>query len=117
MLWIAVLISFFGFVFAAPGAVFIGGRAISRQQNGLISLAGPTMNYALAIIFWAVMLALPDPLSQVAGYGLIINAWLGLFNMIPFMPFDGAKVFAWNKVVYAVSVAIGVLLVAAPGMM
>src|SRR5207249_249894 len=43
---------------------------------------------------------------------ILINAWylnviLAGFNMIPVMPFDGSKVWAWNKAVYA-----GILVVA-----
>ena len=51
MLWLAILCSFFGFVFAAPGAVMIHGHYISRKQNGLISAAGPITNYVLALLF------------------------------------------------------------------
>ena len=42
-----------GFVFAAPGAVYIqrGHAAITRRENGLISVAGPTANLVLALLF------------------------------------------------------------------
>jgi Zn-dependent protease len=42
--------------------------------------------------------------------GYSINAWLGLFNLIPAGPFDGAKVLAWDWRVFAVAAATGVLL-------
>ena len=28
------------------------------------------------------------------------NAWIALFNLIPFGPFDGRKIFRWNIPVY-----------------
>ena len=37
MLWLAILFSFFGFILAAPGAVFIQGK-ISRQKNGWLGI-------------------------------------------------------------------------------
>ena len=40
----------------------------------------------------------------------MINALLGAFNMIPAMPFDGAKILAWNKIVYGITTAVAVLL-------
>src|SRR3989344_3276063 len=39
MLWLALLFSLFGFIFAAPGAVFIRGM-INKEKNGKISVAG-----------------------------------------------------------------------------
>jgi Zn-dependent protease len=52
----------------------------------------------------------PDWLFSLCYVGFAFNAWLGLFNMIPAGPFDGAKVLAWNPVVFGVTVGIGVLL-------
>ncbi|MBI4141594.1 metalloprotease, partial [Candidatus Woesearchaeota archaeon] len=51
MLWIAVFLSFFGFIFAAPGAVFIQGR-ITPRKNGHISIAGPLTNVIIGIVFF-----------------------------------------------------------------
>ncbi len=39
-----------GFVFVAPGAVYIHGEYISREQNGKISIAGPLVNIASGIV-------------------------------------------------------------------
>src|SRR3989338_10191438 len=36
--------SFFGFLFAAPGAVYIYAQKISKKENGIISLVGPFVN-------------------------------------------------------------------------
>ena len=100
MLIFAVVMSFFGFVLAAPGAVMISGK-ISRNKNGVISAAGPLVNLALAVIFFGLALSHPSGLLKIiASYGFLINSWLALFNMVPFWLFDGYKVWKWNKIAY-----------------
>ncbi|MEK6844113.1 MAG: hypothetical protein AABX83_01670 [Nanoarchaeota archaeon] len=109
MLWLALLFSLFGFIFAAPGAVFIRG-AITKSKNGKISVAGPLTNIVLAILFLILLLIFGK--SGILGLfftmGMSINALLGAFNMIPVMPFDGAKVIAWDKTVYFIVMSIAV---------
>ena len=96
-----------GFIFAAPGAVMISGM-VTRKENGIISIAGPLTNYLLALIF--LVLALLFPAGRlVFTIGLSINIWLGLFNLIPFGPLDGAKVFHWNKIAWGAGVLAGIL--------
>ncbi len=113
MLIIAILMSFFGFILAAPGAVFIRG-SVSRQQYGRISAMGPVTNIALAIIFMALLFLQQPLLATVAFYGKTINAWLALFNMIPFGNFDGVKILAWNKAVYGLIAVAALILVFVP---
>ena len=104
MLLLAIGMSFFGFIFAAPGAVMISGR-VSKSKNGRISAAGPLVNIILALIFLTfVFVQLPNLFKVIAYYGFMINSWLALFNMIPFWLFDGYKVLKWNKLAYAVIV-------------
>ena len=107
MLIMALLFSFFGFVFAAPGAVMIHGHYISRKQNGLISAAGPATNYVLALVFLGITQIGGTMFSALGNYGFMINAWLGLFNMIPFGQFDGRKILDLNGWLYGGMVAIG----------
>ena len=109
MLILAVLMSFFGFVFAAPGAVFIKGF-VTKEKNGKISVAGPITNIILALIFYILMQFSYGYLKIIADYGLMINSWLALFNMIPVWNLDGAKVFAWNKIIYFFIVIIALIL-------
>lgn len=104
-LMLAILFSFFGFVFAAPGAVMIRPRVdpwgfrvgLSRREIGLISLAGPLSNIILASAF---LLLYPTFLAQMFLRGARINAFLALFNLFPIPPLDGAKVFFWSKSVW-----------------
>ena len=109
MLLLAIFMSFFGFVLAAPGAVMINGR-VDKTRNGKISAAGPIINLILAFLFLSVLLTSPEGfLKIIAFYGFFINSLLALFNMIPFGIFDGAKVLRWNKKVYGSIVAIALL--------
>lgn len=97
---IGLLLSFTGFIIAAPGGVYIHGA--TRHQHGKIALAGPMMNVLLAVLFY-----LSANFSGAIGlYGFYINSLLGMFNLIPFPPFDGFAVWEWNKAAYIVSIVI-----------
>ncbi len=111
MLLLAILMSFFGFVFAAPGAVMISGR-INEKTNGKISMLGPLINFILAGLFFLLSFNSSGILNLIGNYGYMINAWLGLFNMIPFWQFDGVKIFRWNKLVYFLMIALGITILA-----
>lgn len=93
------LITSGSFVFAAPGAVYIWGRNITRKQNGIISVAGPVANLVLAIVFLIVgFFVTSGSYLQMLFFGVYqINLFLGGFNMLPIPPLDGFKVFVWNK--------------------
>ncbi|PLW80886.1 metalloprotease [Candidatus Woesearchaeota archaeon] len=106
MLIMMLLMSFVGFLFAAPGAVMIHGN-ITKKRNGIISLAGPATNFILAILF---ILLIFTPLAPIGVFGAYINSFLGLFNMIPFLNFDGKKILAWNKPIYISTLVTGVVL-------
>jgi len=98
--------------FAAPGAVYVAPlfapytyglgnvRPLYTRGEGLISLSGPLANLVLGLVSGLVA-------GFAGGYSFIfesvanINVFLGLFNMIPLGPLDGAKVFLWNKKVWA----------------
>jgi Zn-dependent protease len=109
-LWLAVLFSLFGFILAAPGAVFISGYGLTRERNGKISLAGPVTNIVLALIFLGLLLAFGG--EGISGaffsFGLTINSLLAAFNMIPVMPFDGAKIKDWDVRVWGITGVIAV---------
>lgn len=110
MLILAIVFSFFGFVIAAPGGVFIRGH-VSSERNGKISAAGILANIIIAALFLALGALVPIAFVQlVSAYGMMINSWLALFNLIPFMGFDGSKVLAWNKLAYAGLIGAGFVL-------
>ncbi len=107
MLLLAIFFSFFGFVFAAPGAVFISGK-VNKKKNGIVSLAGPLTNLILASLFFTIGVIVP---SALISYGFLINSWLAFFNLLPFWQLDGKKVFNWSKLVYFLTLAIAFIFV------
>ena len=112
---LAVFLSFFGFIFAAPGAVMISGMT-TKEKNGKISLAGPLVNIILAIVFLLIGVILSSfnlfiPFLQgVISFGVMINAWLALFNLIPVPPLDGSKVISWSFPVWIGTVIAALLI-------
>lgn len=104
MLFLMFILALFSpLIFLAPGAVMIMGR-VTKKQNGIISVAGPLVNLTLASIFMIIGFFF-NPISGsmfelVITLGIKINAFLGVFNMLPIWVLDGKKVFAWNKYIY-----------------
>jgi Zn-dependent protease len=101
MLLVAVVMaSLVGFVFAAPGATVIysaDGRMLSREENGIISAAGPAVNLLLCIPFAVLFLLGGSSILALVGLaGIQINAMLATFNMLPVSILDGKKVLAWS---------------------
>lgn len=105
------------FVFAAPGAVYVASKStylggdLDRRASGLISLVGPLVNVAFAGIFglgWLVTSAsgLGDLVVgpfHFLQYAVLINLWLGSFNMIPYLILDGQKVLTWDRWIWALA--------------
>lgn len=116
---IALVFALMGFLFAAPGAVYIFAPYLTRRQNGLISVAGPLTNVALAALFFAVIAGTAQDgfVSDVLAMGMRVNLFLAFFNMIPLFPLDGSKVLAWNPWIWGAITIPLVLLVFAPGML
>ncbi|RLG75241.1 MAG: site-2 protease family protein [Thermoprotei archaeon] len=104
-------------IFAAPGAVVIYPKYpfgyVSRRDYGLIALAGPLANIIVGYTS-LVLLTMMKTIIHMYSFLLIlilfvvmeINLWLAMFNLIPFPPLDGSKVFAWNKALWLVAFAL-----------
>jgi Zn-dependent protease len=126
-LGLAIAMAFSGFLFAAPGAVMItkyGAASREFYTQGffsqeelkkrelremlLISLAGPMTNIVLAAFFFllAVFLLISNEAGsslwiRAANFAFFINIILAAFNMLPFGPLDGKKIFDGNRAVWA----------------
>ncbi|MFA5246897.1 MAG: site-2 protease family protein [Candidatus Micrarchaeia archaeon] len=100
----------FDFVFAAPGAVYIYGRELTRQQSGKVALAGPAVNLGLCLLFYFGALTFTAAGSLFL-IGARVNAFLAAFNLIPMDPFDGAKVMRWNNTAWAAAFVVSAMLV------
>ena len=111
-LLLTLLMSFVGFLIAAPGVVYIRGF-VDVEQDGKISVAGPAVNIVLALIGLAGCIAFNHSPIVIFFYLLfILNASLALFNLLPIGILDGAKVLRWNSSVWVLCIAIaGVLFV------
>ncbi len=103
----------FGFVLLLFAGVGWGRPVMINPNNftsnksratceALVSLAGPLVNFLLAIIFTIIYYALGKfaPMTSLVGiimslvlYTIYINIGLGVFNLIPLPPLDGEKIF------------------------
>ena len=96
----------------APGAVVIAGNT-TPDRVGKTAAAGPTTNILIASLLLGLAEVLqPIGFMEALLAGSAINAFMALFNLIPFGVFDGLKVFRWNKLVWLVLLALAVLITA-----
>lgn len=95
----------------SPGSVLVYGWA-DGKIIGKISLSGPLINIMLSTFFLTLnFLNFGGFLLKIAYiWGLAINAYVALFNLIPIGILDGAKIFRWNKYIWAISFAIALIL-------
>lgn len=118
-LLIALASSFFGFIFAAPGAVVIYSNGMEEKTNGIISIAGPIVNIILGLIFFLILGSLGNFVYTETGaivylicvLGTRINFFLAAFNLLPIPPLDGSKVMAWSVPIWLITFAIAAILV------
>jgi Zn-dependent protease len=106
-LFLSILTSLSGFLFAAPGATMVNGMDPRDVRGwGETSVAGPIANLLFATGFYAASLATFRLNSSVWGALLflaLINTLFATFNLLPLGPLDGAKVFRWSKGRWAVA--------------
>src|SRR5919199_4005233 len=98
---------FFPFKFIAPGAVMISGN-LTIGRYGKVSLIGPLTNLAMGtgfIIAYLIMTAAAGVGHPILIVGARFNGFIAFFNLIPFMGLDGQKIFAWNKLIWLLTMA------------
>lgn len=105
-LMLALLSSLFGFVIAAPGAVYMQGYYVTEEVYGKTALAGPLANILVAIFG---LILFPLGFSWISMV-IRINLFIGLFNLIPFPPFDGSKIMRWNSTIWGLTVGLALVL-------
>ncbi|WP_337860085.1 peptidase [Ferroplasma sp.] len=108
---LALVTSIFGFIFAAPGAVQFAGL-YDKESEGKIALAGPGTNIFIGIVAFLAytFLNVGFIASTILFWVALLNLWFALFNLIPFPPLDGSKVFYWNSKIFAVVFILTIIL-------
>jgi len=93
---ISMFLPFFKII--SPGAVMIAGAG-TKEIVGKTAIAGPITNISLSMIC-ILIAAAGQPLFTVVAF---INAFMAVFNLVPFGVLDGWKVFRWNKTFWAIA--------------
>lgn len=81
-------------------------RMSMERADAIVSLAGPLMNFVLAIVFTLIYCAIfkfasatflvstvGTVIMSLISSTIIMNVGLGVFNLIPLPPLDGSKIF------------------------
>lgn len=115
-LLLALVSSFFGFVFAAPGAVYFSERykgpfaftvhKLGKKEVGMIGLGGPLVNIILGALFIALALFTLPAYSALLFFAARISFFLAMFNLLPIPPLDGEKVMSWDMRIWIVAIAL-----------
>ncbi len=91
-------------IFAAPGAVMIGGKRLSLREEGTVALMGPAVNIAAGLFFLALAGSANNIVALIGTWGAYVNFFLAAFNLIPFPPLDGQKVLQWSPLAWAIAI-------------
>ena len=117
---IALVLALVGWTMIWVGAAYImAKRGLTIDEGGKISLAGPLSNLVMGlfgIILQFVVLSFHIGFGLFLGYSLpsivslfvILNAFIGGFNMLPFWILDGRKIFDWDKAIW-LSLTLGLI--------
>ncbi|MEM3013050.1 MAG: AN1-type zinc finger domain-containing protein [Candidatus Bathyarchaeia archaeon] len=93
----------------SPGAVVIAGAA-NKKVIGVSALAGPLTSIGLTGVFLFFAFLFHGSLNTLLLNSAALSIWIAVLNLVPFGIFDGAKVFWWNKAVWATSFTVAVVL-------
>ena len=103
-----------GFVFAAPGAVMFRGSS-NKYETSKIAMAGPLANIIIATVCVLVYFAFNsffevEPYGTIIGVVCYINAFLAIFNLLPFGPLDGTKIIRGNATAWIIMLVVSISL-------
>jgi Zn-dependent protease len=92
---------FLPFKMISPGAMMIGGTQPNAKDYMKISIAGVITNMVYAIVFLGLGFSfISSAYVAVLFFAAYINAFMALFNLIPFGILDGYKIFNLNKAIW-----------------
>jgi Zn-dependent protease len=113
LLLASVLGIFTGFVFAAPGAVMFQGGS-KNYETGRIAMAGPLSNIIIAFVALFLYLFIfyeIELIGEIIAFICFINAFLAVFNLLPFGPLDGTKIIRWNATVWVILLIFSIIII------
>ncbi len=107
-----------GWLLALVGGFFLGYGSTyvkqldwwyehKKEKTGIIFALGPLVSLALAFAFWTLTIFTTSSLLMASGkVGYTINLVIVIFNLIPIQAaggfvWDGKKILAWNKTIWA----------------
>ncbi len=94
---------FLPFKMISPGAMMLAGQP-TGDEIVKISIAGPAINLIFSTTLLGFALALPSSLFvSMLFFAAYINAFMAVFNLIPFGILDGYKIFSFNKKLWAIA--------------
>ncbi|MBW6452080.1 MAG: hypothetical protein K0B02_05125 [DPANN group archaeon] len=103
------------FVIAAPGAVVVysgyidhfgvSRTKLTKKEDAIVSGSGPIVNLIVALTM--ILFFSNYSIALSIAY---VNAFLAMFNLIPVVPFDGYKVFKYNKAIWGAMLLFAFLL-------
>ena len=99
-------VPFMPFKFIAPGAVMVG--LSDRNKFGRVALIGPLTNLVMGFAF--LISTYLYPYHSYLYSGASFNAWIAMFNLLPFGTLDGQKIFEWNKIAWGSTMAVTMIL-------
>ncbi|MGC2426460.1 MAG: hypothetical protein WA421_05450 [Nitrososphaeraceae archaeon] len=99
-------VPFMPFKFIAPGAVMVG--LSDRNKFGRVALIGPLTNLVMGFAFLTSTYLYPYHSYLYSGASF--NAWIAMFNLLPFGTLDGQKIFEWDKIAWGCTMAVTMIL-------
>jgi Zn-dependent protease len=103
---------FLPFRMIAPGAMMIAGTP-NKKEMIKISIAGVTINMIFASVLMVLAFTpIAAPYAWMLAFAAYINAFMAIFNLIPFGVLDGYKIFSLDKKIWAIAFALAVALTA-----
>ena len=110
------VLSMLGGIYPFYGSTYIREKDWSyvsdknSKTNGLIYLAGPIISLIIALLFKNLALTSEGYWQNAFSMGVFINIALAVANLLPIrasggFPFDGTKIYRWNKGYWGLMVA------------
>lgn len=95
---------FLPFKMISPGAMMIGGSVPSGEDIVRISIAGPITNIIISSALFGLAFTLSQSIfASMLSFAAYINAFMAVFNLIPFGILDGYKIYSFNKKLWALA--------------